>query len=173
MCSCIPPAAEEIGIAVRERIQPAGAERKRVDDLARVQRLAPAGNPAGAIKLAEAVLYFSGNSACHCAIDLTRRWIWQLRQWLVIAFDDVIDFADMDAILLPAAPRKRVADFDNHHAGGFNHGPVPDIRRAGIEETVLVHPAGFENGDIDRGEEPAVVVRHLAEVRLRGSAGAD
>lgn len=41
---------------------------------------------------------------------------------------------------------------------------MPDIGSAEVEVAILVHRACFENDDVHRVKEPAVVVRHLAEI---------
>jgi len=51
---------------------------------------------------AGAIFNLDGDAARNGAIDFARLRIWQLRRWIAVAFDDVIDFAEMNAVLVSA-----------------------------------------------------------------------
>ena len=176
------------------------AEREGEDHLARVERLAGAGDAAGLVELddavgqhlgvhaevadaafqqqradrirhaadadlqAGAILDLGCDPARDGAVDLGRRRVRQLRGRLVVALDDVIDLADVNAVLLAEDVRQAAGHLDDHHLRALDDRAVPEIGGAEIEVAALVHRTGLENDDVHRINEAAVIVRQLAEV---------
>ena len=98
-------------------------------------------------------------------VDIGWRRIGQLRRWLIVPFDDVVDLADVNSRFLSKDIWIAVSDFDNHQSGTFDDGPVPQICSAEIEEAILVHAAGLEDDDVHGINEAAIVVGYLAEIQ--------
>jgi len=130
------------------------------------------GHAADADLQAGAIFNLDGDAARNGAIDFARLRIWQLRRWIAVAFDDVIDFAEMNAVLVSAGIGEAFAHLDNHHPGAFNHGAVPHIGGTEVEAAVLVHGACLEDDDVNRIEEAAVIVGDFAEVERHVVAAA-
>ena len=70
----------------------------------------------------------------------------------------------MHAIVDAINVRQPLGYFDDDCLRTLDNGAQPHIGWAEVEISVLVDGARFQDGDIDRIEEPAVVIRHLAEI---------
>src|SRR5947209_8372355 len=92
---------------------------------------------------AGSVLYFGDDAPPHIAVNLARLRIGQLRTRLIIAVNNEIDLAYMHAIVFAEGVRHLRIDLDNHQLRTFNDGPLPEIRRAKIEVSSIVHGASF------------------------------
>ena len=97
-------------------------------------------------------------------VDIAGRRIAQLGGRRVIALDDIVDLADMHAIVDAEAVRQSPGLLDDHDPGAFDEGAVPGVGRAEIEDAVFVHRTGLEDHDIGRLDEAAVVVGNLAQI---------
>src|ERR1700716_497507 len=122
------------------------------------------GHPANTNLQARAVFNLGGNSSRDLPIDVGGWRIRQLCRRLMIAFDDVVDLAQMYAVVLAVHIREALIHLDDHHPGALDHGAMPDIGRPKVEMIVLVLRAGLEDDHVHRSHESAVVVGHLAKV---------
>ena len=102
---------------------------------------------------------------CYRAVDLARVRIGQLRARLIVALDDEIDFAHMHAILSAEYVWHLTIDLDDHHLRAFDDRPLPDIGRAKVEVSAVIHRAGFEDGDVHGIEKATVIIRHLSQIQ--------
>ena len=105
-----------------------------------------------------------GDQGRDLAVDLADRRVLQLRQRVAALVDDVVDLADMDRALLAEHHRRMLRDLDDDAARPLRGGVGIGRGHAEIEEAVLVHRRGLEHQDVDRVDEAAVPVRHLAEI---------
>ena len=83
----------------------------------------------------------------------------------MVSFNDVVDFAEVDAVVFAKDVRESARDLDDDHFGAFHDGSVPHVRRAKVEEAILVGRAGFENDNVDRIDEPPVVIGSFAQIQ--------
>ncbi len=111
------------------KIANAAFEQQRAD---RIWHAANADLQAGTI------LDLGGDATGHCGIDFGRLWIGQFRRRIVVAFDDVIDLAYVNPVLVSIDIGQASAHLDDDHPGAFNHRAVPDVGRTEIEVAILI-----------------------------------
>ena len=93
-----------------------------------------------------------------------RRRIRQFGRRCVVALDDVVDLADVDAVVVAVDIGQAAARLDDDHPGALDDRAVPEIGGAQIEIAVFVDRAGLEDDDVDRVDEAPIVVRDLAKI---------
>ncbi len=122
---------------------------------------------------AVAVTNLGGDEATDRDVRRAHRRAQQLGRGLVITLDDVVDLAHVDAVVDPVRHGQLGALLDDHDPGALNNRPVPEVGGTEVEEPFGIHGAGLEHHDVDRGDEPAVVVRDLPQVdrHVVGSTG--
>src|SRR6516225_4565960 len=91
-----------------------------------------------------AVLHFGGNEPGHDAVNIVRLRIRQLRARLVIALDDELDLAEVNAVVSAEDVGNLTIDLQDHQLRTVDHGPLPEIRRAKVEVPAVVHRASLE-----------------------------
>src|SRR6185437_17029127 len=82
----------------------------------------------------------------------------------MIAFNDVVNLADVHAVLFAKGVGHLTIDFDDHQLRAFNGSALPEIRGAKVEVPAIIHRASLQDGDINRIEEATVIIRHLSEI---------
>ena len=112
-----------------------------------------------------AILDFGCNAPSHHAVNLARLRIGQLRARLMIALNDEIDLAHMHAVVFAEDVGHLTIDLDDHQLRTFDHGPLPQIRRAKVEVPAVVHRASLEDGDVDGIEKAPVIIRHFSQIQ--------
>jgi hypothetical protein len=122
------------------------------------------GHGADAHLQAVAVFDLRGDEPSHRGVHVADGWIGQLRRGGVVAFDDVVHLADVDAGLLAVDVRQILVGFDDDGAGALDDRVVPQVGGAQIEVAVLVHGARLEDDDVGGRHEAPVVVGNLAEI---------
>ena len=122
------------------------------------------GHGADAHLQAVAVLDLGGDEPTHRGVYVADGWIGQLRCGGVVALDDVVHLADVDAGLLAVDVRQILVGLDDDGLGALEDGVMPQVGGAQIEVAVLVHGARLEDDDVRRRHEAPVVVGNLTQV---------
>ncbi len=71
----------------------------------------------------------------------------------MIAFNDVVNLADVHAVLFAKGVWHLTIDFDDHQLRAFNDRALPEIRGAKVEVPAIIHRASLQDGDINRDRE--------------------
>ena len=113
---------------------------------------------------AVAVVDFRRDELPHGGIDLAG---WRIRQFGrrgVVAFDHVVDLADVHTRLFTIDIGQPAGRLDDDHSGALDDRAVPEIRRAQIEVAVFIDRACLEDDDVDRINEAPVIIRDFTEI---------
>ena len=75
-------------------------------------------------------------AARYCTVDFRRRRIDQFWRRFIVTIKNVIDFADMYAVLIAQTVWERIRNLNDDHLGALDNGAVPQIAGAEIEIAV-------------------------------------
>src|SRR5665213_912676 len=113
-----------------------------------------------------------GDQPCNRTIRVARWRVRQLRRRSGIAFNHVVDLADMKAVVNAVHIWQFFADFYDNDLRARGDGPVPEVGGTKLEISVGVHVAGFEDDDVRGLDKPTVIVRNLSQVARNVMANA-
>src|SRR5271166_4870320 len=106
----------------------------------------------------------AGDQAGDGPVDLGWRRAREFGSRLVIALDQIINFASMYAILLAIHVGQTLGHLDDDQLGALDNRALPKVHSTEIEKAILIHRTGLEHCDIDRINEAPVIIGNFPEI---------